>query len=203
MGRQKQQTLPEPEINSDDHDMDAMRSETTADQFETVLYKIPAITEALHVTGSFDYLIRASIPDGAHLDQLVRQLKHTARAAETHTRLALRGAFLKPSSAVAVCGCGRCCTCANSETRRGPQIHLCSRDTGPATEFLERRRRRRGLARRRAALGDCDACGHPWNEHSGSGNDIDGVCGECAYEFEHDQRETSASGCRLPCPPVQ
>jgi hypothetical protein len=37
-------------------------------------------------------------------------------------------------------------------------------------------------------------------EHLGTGNDDDGMCGECAYEFEHDQRETSAPGCRLPCP---
>ena len=38
-------------------------------------------------------------------------------------------------------------------------------------------------------------------EH-GFGNDVDGMCGECAYEFEHDQRETPEPGCRLPAPPV-
>lgn len=27
------------------------------------------------------------------------------------------------------------------------------------------------------------------------------MCGECAYEFEHEQRETNDPGCRLPCPP--
>ena len=42
------------------------------------------------------------------------------------------------------------------------------------------------MARRLRALGDCPACGHPWGEH-GFGNDIDGMCGECAYEFEHAQ----------------
>jgi hypothetical protein len=66
--------------------------------------------------------------------------------------------------------------------------------------FLQRRRERRQQARRPWRLGDCPQCHHPWMEHLGTGNDDDGMCGECAYEFEHDQRETSAPGCRLPCP---
>jgi len=40
-------------------------------------------------------------------------------------------------------------------------------------------------------------CWHPWVEHPGTGNDLNGMCGECAYEFEHKQRESSAPGCRL------
>src|SRR4051812_7218008 len=52
-----------------------------------------------------------------------------------------------------------------------------------------------------APPGDCPHCRHPWCEHPGTGNDLDGMCGECAYEFEHDQRESPAPGCRLPCPP--
>lgn len=65
-----------------------LRPDATAEEFEAALRQIPAGTEALHVTGSFDYLIRATIPDAAHLDQLIRALKHTAGADETHTRLA-------------------------------------------------------------------------------------------------------------------
>lgn len=66
--------------------------------------------------------------------------------------------------------------------------------------FLAGRRERRKQARRFRQLGDCPECRHPWFEHPGTGNDFDGMCGECAYEFEHDQRTSSAPGCRMPCP---
>ena len=68
--------------------------------------------------------------------------------------------------------------------------------------FLERRRERRERARLLRRLGECPECRHPWSGHPGAENDFDGVCGECAYEFEHDQRESSAPGCRLPRPPL-
>lgn len=74
-----------------------LRPDVTAEQFEAALRQIPAVTEALHVTGSFDYLARATIPDAAHLDQLIRALKHTAGAAGAHTRLALRSALAGPN----------------------------------------------------------------------------------------------------------
>ncbi|KQX61787.1 PGPGW domain-containing protein [Angustibacter sp. Root456] len=48
--------------------------------------------------------------------------------------------------------------------------------------------------------GSCPDCGHTWWEHAGSGNDRKGMCGECAYEFEHRQRDTDAPGCRRPVP---
>ena len=48
--------------------------------------------------------------------------------------------------------------------------------------------------------GSCPDCGHPWSEHAGSGNDRIGMCGECAYEFEHHYRQTDAPGCRRPVP---
>jgi len=66
--------------------------------------------------------------------------------------------------------------------------------------FLERRRERRERARLLRQLGECPECRRPWSEHPGTGNDSNGMCGECAYEFEHDQRELSAPGCRLLCP---
>lgn len=66
--------------------------------------------------------------------------------------------------------------------------------------FLERRGQRRQLVRRLGQLGVCPECRHPWTEHAGSGNDFEGICGECAYEFEHEQRESSGGACRLPCP---
>jgi NMD protein affecting ribosome stability and mRNA decay len=54
--------------------------------------------------------------------------------------------------------------------------------------LLRRWRERAAQAHRLRALGDCPACGHPWDEHS-FGNDLDGMCGECAYEFEHNQAD--------------
>lgn len=60
------------------------------DAFETVLRGLPAITEANHVTGSFDYLLRADLPDAASLDQVLRELKAHAGVAATSTRVILR-----------------------------------------------------------------------------------------------------------------
>ena len=62
------------------------------------------------------------------------------------------------------------------------------------------RREMRDRARQLRAFDECPACSHPWSEHPGSGNDADGMCGECAYEFEHPERESPDPGCRLSCP---
>ena len=64
----------------------------------------------------------------------------------------------------------------------------------------QRWQERAETTRKLHAVGDCPACGHSWVEH-GFGNDVDGMCGECAYEFEHGQRETSEPGCKLSAPP--
>ena len=48
--------------------------------------------DAVHVTGSYDYLLHAVVADPAALDLLVRRLKREAGAGQTFTRLALRGA---------------------------------------------------------------------------------------------------------------
>lgn len=71
---------------------------------------------------------------------------------------------------------------------------------GSVNGYFQGSKERRERARRIRDLGPCPACGHPWSEHLGSGNDFDGMCGECYYEFEHDQRETAAQGCRLSIP---
>jgi len=89
-----------------------------------------------------------------------------------------------------------------SRARNAAVEDVLIRHPEPVTRLFERWRERRQLARRIAALGDCGACGHPWAEHPGSGNECDGMCGECFYEFEHEQRESPAPGCRLPCPPL-
>lgn len=62
------------------------------------------------------------------------------------------------------------------------------------------------------AIGYCPACSHWWGEHAGSGNDEDGVCGECVYEVQHNMRAATgvcrrewvrtdgADATRFPCP---
>jgi hypothetical protein len=60
-----------------------------------------------------------------------------------------------------------------------------------AGRFAERRARRElELANR------CPDCSHNWGEHAGSGNERDGVCGECAYELEHGYRSEDSVLCR-------
>ncbi len=49
-----------------------------------------AIGEAVHLTGPYDYLVRAHVRDTGELDQLLRRLKKGAGAAQTQTRIALR-----------------------------------------------------------------------------------------------------------------
>ncbi|MEU6239090.1 Lrp/AsnC family transcriptional regulator [Kitasatospora sp. NPDC047058] len=67
-----------------------LRPETDSDTFETLALRLPGVTETAHVTGEYDYLLRARIPDAAGLDQLLRRLKHDAGVAHSSTRLALR-----------------------------------------------------------------------------------------------------------------
>ena len=50
----------------------------------------PQVLDAVHVTGSYDYLLHAVVPDPAALDLFVRRLKREAGVAQTFTRLAMR-----------------------------------------------------------------------------------------------------------------
>ncbi|OIQ75006.1 leucine-responsive regulatory protein [mine drainage metagenome] len=50
----------------------------------------PEILDAVHLTGSYDYLVHAVVPDAASLDRLIRRLKADAGVAQTFTRLAMR-----------------------------------------------------------------------------------------------------------------
>jgi hypothetical protein len=64
---------------------------------------------------------------------------------------------------------------------------------------FRRRRERSARALELAQLNSCPECGHNWGEH-GFGNDVEGMCGECAYEIEHELRATGQPGCRLTPP---
>jgi Lrp/AsnC family leucine-responsive transcriptional regulator len=67
--------------------------ETTNEDFQSALRRppgFPQVLDAVHVTGSYDYLLHALVADPGSLDHRVRRLKREAGAAPTFTRLALR-----------------------------------------------------------------------------------------------------------------
>jgi Lrp/AsnC family leucine-responsive transcriptional regulator len=59
----------------------------------------PELLDAVHVTGAYDYLVHAVVPDAAALDRLVRRLKREAGVAQSLTRLAMRTPATPSSSA--------------------------------------------------------------------------------------------------------
>ncbi|MEU6755730.1 Lrp/AsnC family transcriptional regulator [Streptomyces sp. NPDC046685] len=69
-----------------------LRQDTTNEEFERQVAKLPGITEVVHVTGQYDYLVRARAADPAALDGLLRRLKLEAGVAQSSTRIALRAA---------------------------------------------------------------------------------------------------------------
>ncbi|MEV8534312.1 Lrp/AsnC family transcriptional regulator [Streptomyces sp. NPDC051211] len=73
-----------------------LRLDTTNDAFEQAITRLPGITEAVHVTGAHDYLVRARAADPAALDVLLRRLKTEAGVAQSSTRIALRAANRPP-----------------------------------------------------------------------------------------------------------
>lgn len=65
---------------------------TTNEAFSAAVGRqFPQVLDAVHVTGSYDYLLHAVVADPAALDLLVRRLRRDAGAGQTFTRLALRG----------------------------------------------------------------------------------------------------------------
>ncbi len=67
-----------------------LRTEVTYEDFAKARAAFPEILDAVHLTGSYDYLVHAVVPDAAALDLLVRRLKKEAGVAQTVTRLAMR-----------------------------------------------------------------------------------------------------------------
>ncbi|MFD4141681.1 Lrp/AsnC family transcriptional regulator [Streptomyces sp. NPDC058572] len=74
-----------------------LRLDTTNEEFERVVLKLPGITEVVHVTGAHDYLVRARAADPTELDTLLRTLKREAGVAQSSTRIALRAATGGPA----------------------------------------------------------------------------------------------------------
>ncbi|WP_158861673.1 Lrp/AsnC family transcriptional regulator [Leifsonia sp. AG29] len=59
-------------------------------EFTQAVKKIPEIVETIHVTGPYDYLLRAHTPNTRNLDLLLRRLKRDCGVAQSQTRIALR-----------------------------------------------------------------------------------------------------------------
>lgn len=63
---------------------------------EAWLRRQPCITEAVHLTGAHDYLVRALCRDTTELDDLLMAMKAEGGVAETETRVVLRHLDLDP-----------------------------------------------------------------------------------------------------------
>ncbi|ASO19577.1 Lrp/AsnC family leucine-responsive transcriptional regulator [Actinoalloteichus hoggarensis] len=73
-----------------------LRPEQDNARFEATVASFADIVEVHHVTGEFDYVVRAEPPDVAALDRLLRDLKERAGVAATSTRLILRPMSVVP-----------------------------------------------------------------------------------------------------------
>lgn len=61
-----------------------------AGDFEETLRKRPELLDAVHLTGGWDYVVRARVAGTLELDRLVSELKADEGAIETSTRVVLR-----------------------------------------------------------------------------------------------------------------
>jgi Lrp/AsnC family transcriptional regulator, leucine-responsive regulatory protein len=78
------------------------RPEVPPDDVEEAFRQLPAVIDAVHLTGRWDYLLRVRCPSTLALDQLVRALKTDHGVVETETRVVLRrvaGIGRQPASA--------------------------------------------------------------------------------------------------------
>ncbi|MEV4845912.1 Lrp/AsnC family transcriptional regulator [Micromonospora matsumotoense] len=63
---------------------------TDYETFVAAIAPIEQIIDAVHMTGPYDYLLRARLRDTAALDSLLRRLKKSCGVVQTQTRVALR-----------------------------------------------------------------------------------------------------------------
>jgi Lrp/AsnC family leucine-responsive transcriptional regulator len=67
-----------------------LKDGVSSDEVLAMRDRFPEVLDAVHVTGPYDLLLRAVVPDAAALDRFVRRLKAEAGVAQTSTRLAMR-----------------------------------------------------------------------------------------------------------------
>ena len=70
--------------------------EDARQRFEKLIETTGEITDAAHVTGRFDYQLRAVCQDTGDLDRLIQSLKTEGGVVETDTRIALRTVVRRP-----------------------------------------------------------------------------------------------------------
>ena len=102
--------------------------ETTNEDFQAALRRAPGfpqVLDAVHVTGSYDYLLHALVADPGSLDHLVRRLKREA---------GVRGVLSCPDHVQPrVVGRRQC----GSGSRRARRVNVCA---APASRFRRRTR---------------------------------------------------------------
>lgn len=67
-----------------------LKEGTQPEQFEPIVRQLDVIIDCAHISGRFDYQLRATVADPAELDALIRLLKAKANVVETDTRLVMR-----------------------------------------------------------------------------------------------------------------
>lgn len=70
--------------------------EAAREPFERLVEATPAITDTAHVTGRFDYQLRAVCQDTGDLDALIQAMKQKGGVVESDTRIALRTVVRRP-----------------------------------------------------------------------------------------------------------
>jgi Lrp/AsnC family leucine-responsive transcriptional regulator len=65
-------------------------AEAETDTVEAVIAELPAVIDAMHLTGPFDLQLRVAAADVAELDSMLATLKDQLGTVETNTRLILR-----------------------------------------------------------------------------------------------------------------
>lgn len=67
-----------------------LRPEQDSEAFLGWVSREPAVRDAVHVTGPYDYLLRVVVRDTTELDRFLRRLKAGGGVSQSQTRLALR-----------------------------------------------------------------------------------------------------------------
>lgn len=74
-----------------------LASPAEADKFERLIEAQEQVTDTAHVTGRFDYQVRAVCRDTGDLDSLIKLMKTEGGIVETDTRIALRTVVRRPA----------------------------------------------------------------------------------------------------------
>jgi Lrp/AsnC family leucine-responsive transcriptional regulator len=74
-----------------------LASPADAERFESMIEAREEVTDAAHVTGRFDYQVRAVCGDTGDLDTLIKKMKTDGGIVETDTRIALRTVVRRPA----------------------------------------------------------------------------------------------------------